>query len=164
MRTVICTLSLLIGSFALSFTQTMDNEKLGKIFYVLSDSLNGQDGQWELWIGEMPMLCLTDEKHNRMRIISPVKEVKDASETEIRKCMEANFHTALDVKYAISDGIIWVAFIHPLAELSKGQVVDALAQVRAATLTYGTLYTSTELVFPKKGEEKSVNKEQKSRL
>ncbi|MFT4668229.1 MAG: hypothetical protein ACI9XB_005212, partial [Gammaproteobacteria bacterium] len=33
---------------------------------------------------------------------------------------------------------------------TKEQVLDAMAQVRAGVLTYGTIYTSTDLTFPKK--------------
>ncbi len=33
--------------------------------------------------------------------------------------MIANFHTALDARYAISDGVIYAAFIHPLSSLAR---------------------------------------------
>lgn len=144
--------------------QKMDNEQLGKIFYSVSDTLIGTSGQWEIWIGEVPLLCMTDTRHNRMRIISPVKELKDANSEELLKCLEANLHTALDVKYSISEEVIWVAFIHPLKELTKEQVLDAMAQVRAGVLTYGTIYTSTDLTFPNKKdrEKKESGKVKKS--
>lgn len=102
-----------------------------------------------MWVAEeIPVFCITDENHNRMRIISPVKELEKASKEEILRCLEANFHTALDVKYAISEGVIWVAFIHPLKELSEEQVKDALLQVVNANITFGTTYSSTDLYFP----------------
>jgi len=72
--------------------------------------------------------------------------------------MEANFHTALDVKYAVADGMIWVAYIHSLSPLTDDQLISALGQVRSAAITYGTIYTSTDLVFPKANEEKRAEK------
>lgn len=139
--------------------QEMNNIQLERVFKIVSDTVIGTAGRWEIWVGETPLLCLTDEFHNRMRIISPIKKVEEAGKEEILKCMEANFHTALDVKYAISDDVIWAAFIHPLKELTDEQVVDAMAQVYAAVLTYGTSYTSTNLTFPKQEErEKEINK------
>ncbi|MFK7810382.1 MAG: hypothetical protein AB8F74_21435 [Saprospiraceae bacterium] len=152
-------------SFSTTFlnAQDMNNEKLGKIFYSVADSLTGTSGQWEIWIGDVPLLCITDKNHNRMRIISPVKEVKEANSEELLKCLEANFHTALDVRYSISSDIIWVAFIHPLKELTEVQVLDAMAQVRAGVLTYGTIYTSTELGFPKKEEVEKENAKKKGK-
>lgn len=150
-------------SIQLSFAQQMDNNHLEKIFDVFSDTIVGSSGRWEMLVGEVPMFCLTDTNHNRMRIISPIKKVEDASKEEILKCMEANFHTALDVKYSISDDVIWVAFIHPLKELSMAQVIDALSQVWAGAMTYGTTYTSTNLTFPNQEEkEKEVNKKKKN--
>ena len=88
-----------------------------------------------------------------MRIITPVRKLEEASAEEFYKCMEANFHTALDVKYAIADEMIWVAFIHPLSPLQDHQLLDAVAQVRSAAVTYGTVYTSTDLVFPKPDDD-----------
>lgn len=151
-------------SLQFAFTQEMNNKKLEEIFKLASDTLIGQPGSWELHIGELPMLCITDEKHNRMRIITPIKTVEESSAEEIMNCMEANFHTALDVKYAISDGVIWVAFIHPLKELSEVQVIDALSQVWAGAMTYGTTYSSTNLTFPKREEsEKEIEKKEEGK-
>ena len=133
--------------------QGMNNEKLEKIFYVVGDTVMGQAGNWQMTVKRVPMFCLTDEMNNRMRIISPVKELKDITAEEMKKCMEANFHSALDVKYCISEDILWVAFVHPLRELTKDQAIDAISQVYNATLTFGTTYSSTDLVFPKREEQ-----------
>ena len=128
--------------------QKMDNDKLDKILKNVSDTLEGGNGQWKFLYKELPMLCLTDQANNRMRIISPVIELKDMSEEDILTCMKANFHTALDVRYAISEDILWVAYIHPLKELSDDQLKDAISQVFYAAATYGSTYSSTDLVFP----------------
>ena len=132
----------------------MNNEKLQSIIYTMSDTLAGEDGQWQFIVGELPMFCLTDEVHNRMRIISPVANVSEVGPDELRKCMEANFHSALDVRYSISDDVIWVAFIHPLRELTKDQVIDAVTQVYSAVATFGETYTSTTLSFPANEENR----------
>ena len=119
----------------------------------MSDTMAGENGAWEFLVGDVKMICLTDETNNRMRIIAPIAEMKDITEEEISAAMEANFHSALDVRYAISDQIMWSAFIHPLRELSKNQVIDAISQVYSSTLTFGTAYTSTDLVFPNSNED-----------
>lgn len=132
-----------------SKTQDMDNEKLGAILYTLSDQIEGQEGGWQFMIDSVIFICVTDEFNNRMRVISPIIEVKDVPNSTLEKCMEANFHSALDARYAISDGLIWAAYIHPLKEHSKDQVISAVSQVYSCVLTYGTLYSSGELAFPK---------------
>ena len=128
--------------------QDMNNQIIEDILKEISDSINVQTGMWEFFIEGLPMLCITDETHNRMRIISPVVEIENLKKGQLKSCMEANFHSALDVKYAISDEIIWSVFIHPLKELSESQFRDAVAQVWSASQTFGTTYSSTHLVFP----------------
>ena len=143
-------LSILVNCMLSVSSQQMDNVKIEKILYVISDTLQGEPGLWQFSVGDVSMMCVTDEIHNRMRIISPIKEMKAVTSEELNKAMEANFHSALDMRYAISDEIIWSAFIHPLQELSKDQVIDAVSQVYNGTLTFGTSYSSTVLVFPKR--------------
>ncbi len=136
----------------------MDNTKMEKILYVVGDTLHGQPGLWQFAVGDVGMMCVTDQVHNRMRIISPIKAVEEATEEELASAMEANFHSALDVRYAVSDGLIWVAFIHPLKELNKEQVIAAISQVYNAALTFGTTFSSTELAFPKREKKKLKTK------
>ena len=61
--------------------------------------------------------------------------------------LEAQFDRALDVKYAISNEVLWSAFIHPLKELTEEQVKDAMSQVYYAAYNFGGSYRSTELQF-----------------
>ena len=132
----------------LSQAQGMDNAQLKTIIQSSADEVQGQDGQWQFKINNRILICVTDVNHNRMRIITPIVEVEKLSPEEILSALAANFHTALDVKYAISDGVMWSAFIHPFKELSKDQTRDAIEQVYSAAETFGTSYSSTNLVFP----------------
>ena len=127
----------------------MTNKELDIIFKNLSKVNRGFPGNWEFEIDTTRFICLTDEHHNRMRIISPITEVVNIDSDQIVKCMEANFHTALDTKYAISNGVVWSVFIHPLKELSQKQVIDAISQVYSSVKTFGTSYSSSNLIFPK---------------
>jgi hypothetical protein len=83
-----------------------------------------------------------------MRIISPITELTNLPQEELLNALTANFHTALDVKYAISDGALWSVYIHPLKELTEPQLESAILQVYNAAETFGTLYSSTNLSFP----------------
>lgn len=111
---------------------------------------DGGLGHWRFEINDIGFICMADEHHNRMRIISPVMRVEDIGQEEIMRCMEANFHTALDAKYAVSDGALWSAFIHPLRELTEAQVMDAISQVHSCVKTFGSTYSSGDLIFPKR--------------
>ena len=135
--------------------QEMNNDKLNSIIYTISDEVEGQNGNWQFIIDSTIFMCITDELHNRMRIISPIARVNEITDAQIKRCMEANFHSALDVKYAISDNIMWSAFIHPLKELTKEQVISALSQVYSCNKTFGTSYSSGTLNYPTKEERKA---------
>lgn len=135
----------------------MDNQKLNAIIYTLSDEIEGNEGNWQFIIDSTLFICLTDELHNRMRIISPIVEIKNMTDDQIKSCMEANFHSALDVRYAISEEVLWSAFIHPLTELTKEQVISAIAQVYSCAKTFGTSYSSGALSFPRR-EERDARK------
>jgi len=159
-------LHLLLISLLFSFTfsvqsQKMTNSDLEKIIYVIADSIRGDTGNWQFMIKDRIMVCITDEENNRMRIMSPIIEQKKLAYVDMLKLMEANFHTALDVKYAISDNLLWSVFIHPLKELEKEEVLSAINQVYAAAITYGTTYSSTSLSFPDKKVEEEKEKKKK---
>lgn len=130
--------------------QDMSNEKLQTIYKSFSDSISGNLGGWKFFIKEIPMMSITDTNHNRMRIISPIADASNLNDELIKAALVANFHTALDVKYAVSDGVLWSVFIHPLKELTAHQVKDALSQVYYANINFGTTFASTSLNFPGK--------------
>ncbi len=91
--------------------------------------------------------CIYDEKHDRMRIIAPVAARGNITDEQFEKAMEANFHTALDARYALNKGILYAAFIHPLSPLTKGQLESALVQTATLAATFGKDYSSGFLTF-----------------
>jgi hypothetical protein len=94
-----------------------------------------------------------------MRIMSPIADSNSLNDELIKACLVANFHTALDVKYAVSDGVLWSVFIHPLKELSEDQVKSAVSQVYNANNNFGTTFSSTSLTFPGRITERNEKKE-----
>ena len=130
----------------------MNNDKLNSIFHSLSDNVQGQNGHWKFNINELIFICLTDQLHNRMRIISPVVKMDEVTDAQLLKSMEANFHSTLDVRYAVSDGVLWAAFIHPLGELTNEQVNSAVRQVYSSVRSFGTSYSSGSLSFRTRDE------------
>ncbi|OSY88624.1 hypothetical protein WH52_02790 [Tenacibaculum holothuriorum] len=137
----------------------MTPTKLGEIFTEVSDSIYSQKNQWRFTIKNIPLIAIADSTHNRMRIISPVAEVKKLNSELLLASLAANFHTALDIKYAISDNLLWSIYVHPLKELNKNQVINAISQVYYGNVNYGTTFSSTSLVFP--GRQPKPKKEPK---
>lgn len=156
---------LLIALPLLSYSQEMNNDKLYDIYHSVSDSIQGNNSAWQFFIKDVQFASFTDTNHNRMRIISPIADSNTLDDKLIKAALVANFHTALDVKYAVSDGVLWAVFIHPLKELSEHQVRDALSQVYHANINFGTTFASTALSFPWLGEEaKTKEKVEKKRV
>ena len=140
-----------------SFSQEMNSETLLEILQQESDTLQVNGNSYRFLIDDTMLICVFDENANRMRIISPIIEREKIGEEELLNALVANFHSALDVKYALSDEVIWSVFTHPLKELSEAQVIDATKQVYTAAKTFGGSYSSTNLIFPgntKKKEKK----------
>ena len=149
---------LIISSFQFSKAQSMTNETLGDIITTASDSVQGTNGRWQFSIKETLLICLTDSTNNRMRIISPIMDSYKLTDELKTLSLSANFHTALDVKYAISDDILWSVFTHPLRELSEEQVESAISQVYYANINFGTSFASTSLIFPGRQKRDSEEK------
>ncbi len=94
------------------------------------------------------LVCISDPNADRMRIVSEIVEAEKLPLEQLIVCMHANFHTALDARYAIGNGYVYSCFIHPLSPLTEAQVQSAIRQVAHLKLTFGTEYSSGELVFP----------------
>ncbi len=155
MRRVFLFLTLLQITFW-SQAQEMTGERLVMLLAQESDTIDVQGNTARMLFNERLLICIYDEGANRMRIISPIVERKELDEEQLLNALVANFHSVLDVKYALSDELIWSVYAHPLKELSDAQVIDAMQQVYAAAITFGGSYSSTNLVFPgnTKREEK----------
>ena len=93
-------------------------------------------------LGEIDLLGVSDAAADRMRIIAPVKRLDEAAPEELLAALHANFHTALDARYAVSNGVIFAAFLHPLSSLTREQIVSAMRQVAAARESFGGAYSS----------------------
>ena len=105
-------------SIQMSTAQNMTNTELESIITKTADSVQGFKGRWQFTIKETVFICLTDSTNNRMRIMSPIVESYRVTEELKTLSLSANFHTALDVKYAIADDVLWSLFVHPLRELN----------------------------------------------
>ncbi len=130
------------------YSQKMTADKLNKIIIEEADSVTRKNNTWQFQYHNLWVYIIVDTEHNRMRIISPIVKVEDLEKEELIAALRANYHSALDIKYAISDEVMWAIFTHPLKELSGKQVKDAVKQIFWGVATFGTTYSSTDLVFP----------------
>lgn len=147
--------------FSQMSAQEMTSEKLEELITQVADTVQKQGNALQFFYKERVLICIYDTKANRMRIISPIVERDKVEEKELLNALVANYHSALDVKYALSDEIIWSVFAHPLEELYEHQVLDAINQVYLAAATFGSTYSSTNLVFPGNTQRKEEEEPKK---
>jgi hypothetical protein len=111
----------------------------------------GEAPAGEPWLqfqmGGVTLACIVDARTDRMRLLAPIIEVSELPGGALAVLMEANFHTALDGRYGTSDGIVYALYHHPLAALDAEQLDDAIGQVVRLVQTFGTSFSSSDLVF-----------------
>ncbi len=127
--------------------QPMTNAVLEKVLQGVQPGVKGGDGRWLMVRQGIALLIFTDEFHNRLTMIAPAAEVKNVNRDMLMRMIEANFVSALDVRYAAFGGIIWAMFIHPLDSVHERDLLSALQQVVTLVKTTGTTYSSSALKF-----------------
>jgi hypothetical protein len=132
---------------AKEFTVAMTRERMESMIRDFVGSAQGDPGAIEFSYRGVPMACISDVRHDRMRIIARVARAESMSAEQIRRVLEANFHSALDARYGVSDGMLFAAYIHPISPLTEPQIASAIRQVAELAHSYGTTYSSGELDF-----------------
>ncbi len=100
---------------------------------------------------QRPLYCISDVKHDRMRIISPIIHMDEILDEVKDTLLASNFHSALDARYATSEGVLYSAYIHPLSPLTAEQIESAVRQVASLAENFGTSYSSGELLYGQDG-------------
>ncbi|MEL6816848.1 MAG: type III secretion system chaperone [Cyanobacteria bacterium J06598_3] len=127
--------------------EAMTLARLEAILQEEATAVEGDRGQWQLTLGDRPVIVLADAANNRMRIVAPIASASELSAEQVQSMLLANFHTALDARYALSNDTVVSVFVHPLSSLDESYLRSALSQVVTAADTFGTSYSSGEIGF-----------------
>ena len=125
----------------------MTPEKMLRIIADECEDVKEDKNVVEFTFRGVQLVLVYDVNADRMRIISVVCDVENLKPGELEKAMQANFHSALDARYAFSNETVWAAFIHPLSEMTERFLRSAIRQVAMAKVTFGEEYSSGELYF-----------------
>ncbi len=140
---------------------TMNQNILETVVKNISQNARGEKGFVEFVFNDVKMYLISDVSHDRMRIISAISEYKDVTKEQLDAMMVSNFHTSLDARYGVSNGILYSAYIHPLSSLSEEQIRSAVTQVANLSLSFGSEYSSGLLHY-KKEETKETRETKKA--
>ena len=137
--------------------QEMTIERLEVILRDQVRNVRGNSERWQFTIEGQSMIVLTDTKYNRMRIVAPIMPTEELSTQQIQAMLVANFHSALDARYAVSNGTVVAIFVHPLNSLQENDFRSGLLQVANLANSFGTSYSSGGLgFFPNRESQQTV--------
>jgi len=131
----------------------MNHDRLEELIGRVDKDFQGEEGLWIFELEGIPIWVVADTNVNRMRIYAPIIKADNIDQEKLLRLMQANFDSALDARYAISRGILWSTYIHPLSPLTDQQFLSGIGQTVNTVISYGNTYSSGVLLF---GESDSV--------
>ncbi|MDJ0683811.1 MAG: hypothetical protein QNJ84_03855 [Alphaproteobacteria bacterium] len=153
-RTVIVTAALLALGALVAETRAeaprerMTVERLNTLILAVDENATKlREHQWVLTVSDLALVVIADPANDRMRILSHVVSADQASPELLIRIMQANFDTALDARYAIAQGVIWSAYIHPLGSLEDDQFLSGVGQTANLVRTFGETFYSGAMTF-----------------
>ncbi len=126
---------------------TMTTAAISKLLESYLTDLEGQPGFWRGLRREVMVYVFSDERHDRMRVMAPIGELKEIDPRILQVLLQANYDRALDARYALRDLQIWAVSVHPLATLAPDDFASFLDQVVKLVKNTGSTYASSDLVF-----------------
>jgi hypothetical protein len=125
----------------------MTTSAIGKLLDSYLTDLEGENGFWRGVREDVQIFVLSDDSHDRMRIMAPIGELKTLETHVLKMLLEANYDRALDAKYALRGREVWSVSVHPLATLAPDDFASFLDQVVRLVKNTGSSYASSDLVF-----------------
>ncbi|MEO1480913.1 MAG: hypothetical protein AAFU77_02325 [Myxococcota bacterium] len=153
------TIALAIGASS----PEMTNARMDTVLRKVADKVERRGNVWQLEIESYTLLVITDEKADRMRVMSMIGPAEKLDRTLLQRMMQANFDSALDARYAIANEKLWSVFIHPLRSLRDRDLISGVAQTINCVTTFGASFSSGALVFGG-GDSQKLEAERLQRL
>ena len=135
------------GPPATGDARAMNNQRLDSIIRRIDRQAQSGNGYWQFTAADTPVIVITDENADRMRIMAAVAKTDELEDGMLRRLMQANFDSALDARYAIAQGTLWSVFIHPLSPLQDREFLEGLGQVVNLKHSFGSSFSSGSLIF-----------------
>lgn len=122
-------------------------DQMDEVITALDAEAERNGNNWQFTVEERMMIAVTDTSAGRMRVITPIAPVDALPEEALMRLMQANFDTALDARYAVGQGLVWGAFIHPLDSLTTRDFASGVLQTHTLAETFGTTFSSGALNY-----------------
>jgi hypothetical protein len=128
-------------------TQPMTAMRMGELVLRIDEYATRDGSNWYFNIIGLDAILVFDIDADRMRVLIPIEGTEDLSKDELLRLMQANFDSALDARYAIAQGKLWGAFIHPLSSLTDEEFLLGVGQTANVVASFGSSYSSGMFTF-----------------
>lgn len=125
----------------------MTQARMEQIFGDQVDAIEGPSGAIRTIVDEVEIYLISDPTSDRMRLLAWVADVNRVDPRIVNVLLQANFYRTLDARYAVSEGIVFSAYLHPISTLSREELISGFDQVLALAKNFGTTYSSGKLDF-----------------
>lgn len=122
-------------------------DMIAEVISTLDGEAQRNNNNWQFTVEGRMLIVVTDANAGRMRIITPIAESTNLPQEALERLMQANFDTALDARYAIGQGVVWGAFVHPLDSLTTRDFASGVLQTKSLADTFGTTFSSGALNY-----------------
>jgi hypothetical protein len=133
------------GSDGIASDGPMTQGRMELLFADQVEAIMGPPGAIQTRIDGINVYLISDPENDRMRLVTPISMVETVDPRVNEILLRANFYSTLDARYAVSDGVIYATFLHPISSLSPELLSSALAQVLSLTKTFGSSFSGGEL-------------------
>lgn len=136
---------------------------MAAILRAIDPEVQAQGARFALMISGTQVLVIADPGADRMRAMTRIGPADALDTALMQRLLQANFDAVLDARYAVANGQIWAAFIHPLSPLEPRQLVSGLAQMVNAAQSFGTAFSGGGVQFGG-GDSNALQQELADRL
>ena len=127
--------------------QPMTAIRMSELILRVDENAINDGSTWYFNIIGLDAGLVCDIEADRMRVLIPIENTGDLSKNELLRLMQANFDSALDARYAIAQGQLWGAYIHPLSTLTDEEFLLGIGQTANVVASFGSSYSSGMFVF-----------------
>ena len=124
-----------------------DHARLARLVRAIDPDAQARGLGWQMIVEGQLTLLMTDGGVGRLRVMVPIRPAEGLTQPDMQRMLSANFDTALDGRYAVSQGLVWSIYVAPLAGLETAQLISGLAQAVTLAQSYGYGFSSGMMRF-----------------
>ena len=120
----------------------MTQARMELLFSEEVDAIAGPPGAIQTRVDGINVYLISLAETDRMRIIAPIAVTQHLNRRVYDILLTANFDSTKDARYAVSDGVVYAVFMHPISSLSPELLRSAFAQVLSLVKTFGSTFSA----------------------